>query len=82
MELTGVSPGYLEEEAVHTYTSILEAIDDGRLGAWKTQAAPAIAIDYWQLEQKATMKDLILAGRTHTDKLRNCARDTYTRMNK
>mmetsp|Transcript_55326 Transcript_55326/g.135505 ORF Transcript_55326/g.135505 Transcript_55326/m.135505 type:complete len:342 (-) Transcript_55326:285-1310(-) len=55
--------GYLEEEAVHTYTGILEAIDDGRLGEWQTAPAPAIGIDYWQLGKDATMRDLILAVR-------------------
>lgn len=55
--------GYLEEEAVHTYTTIIEAIDDGRLGEWRTQRAPAIAIDYWQLGPDATMRDLMLAVR-------------------
>ena len=55
--------GYLEEEAVHTYTNILEAIDDGRIGSWKTKPAPEIAIDYWRLKKIATMRDLVLAVR-------------------
>ncbi|KAJ3302167.1 hypothetical protein HDV03_005273 [Kappamyces sp. JEL0829] len=55
--------GYLEEEAVHTYGSILEAIEDGRLGEWKTKPAPEIAMEYWRLKDDATMKDLILAVR-------------------
>lgn len=55
-------PGYLEEEAVHTYQGIIDAIDDGRLGAWKTEPAPLMAIDYWKMAPDATMRDLILAG--------------------
>lgn len=55
--------GYLEEEAVHTYASILEAIEDGRLGKWQTERAPQIAIDYWKMSEDATMKDLIMAVR-------------------
>jgi hypothetical protein len=55
--------GYLEEEAVHTYGTILEAIDDGRLEAWKTQPAPPIAINYWHMHPDATMRDLILQVR-------------------
>jgi hypothetical protein len=55
--------GYLEEEAVHTYTSILNAIDEGKIESWKTKAAPDIAIDYWRLKKTATMRDLILAVR-------------------
>ncbi|KAJ3269974.1 hypothetical protein HDV01_000780, partial [Terramyces sp. JEL0728] len=35
--------GYLEEEAVKTYTDIIAAIDDGRLAEWKDKPAPEIA---------------------------------------
>lgn len=55
--------GYLEEEAVHTYTDIINAIDDGRLKEWRIMAAPEIAIVYWKLEKNATMKDMLLAVR-------------------
>jgi len=55
--------GYLEEEAVKTYTDILHNIDHGTLGQWKTDPAPQIAIDYWKMSQDATMRDLILAVR-------------------
>jgi len=55
--------GYLEEEAVKTYTDILHAIDNGPLSAWKTQPAPEIAVDYWHLRAGASMRDLILAIR-------------------
>eukprot|EP00835_Amoeboradix_gromovi_P004127 NODE_304_length_11385_cov_0.300018.p5 type:complete len:165 gc:universal NODE_304_length_11385_cov_0.300018:5632-6126(+) len=53
--------GYLEEEAVKTYTHALKDIDDGKL--WKDVAAPDIAQQYWRLSEKATMKDVILAIR-------------------
>eukprot|EP00286_Rhodomonas_abbreviata_P010832 CAMPEP_0181318854 /NCGR_PEP_ID=MMETSP1101-20121128/17234_1 /TAXON_ID=46948 /ORGANISM="Rhodomonas abbreviata, Strain Caron Lab Isolate" /LENGTH=290 /DNA_ID=CAMNT_0023426363 /DNA_START=96 /DNA_END=964 /DNA_ORIENTATION=+ len=55
--------GYLEEEAVKTYTDIIAAIDDGRLAEWKTQPAPEIAIDYWRMRPDATVRDLMLAVR-------------------
>lgn len=55
--------GYLEEQAVKTYTDIVAAIDDGRLGKWQTQKAPLIGQDYWQLGPEGTMRDLILAIR-------------------
>eukprot|EP00290_Baffinella_frigidus_P019747 CAMPEP_0180202880 /NCGR_PEP_ID=MMETSP0987-20121128/7549_1 /TAXON_ID=697907 /ORGANISM="non described non described, Strain CCMP2293" /LENGTH=342 /DNA_ID=CAMNT_0022158203 /DNA_START=246 /DNA_END=1274 /DNA_ORIENTATION=- len=55
--------GYLEEEAVRTYTSIITAIDDDRLGKWKTEPAPAIAINYWHMHPNATMRDLFLQVR-------------------
>ncbi|KAG2499349.1 hypothetical protein HYH03_002924 [Edaphochlamys debaryana] len=53
--------GFLEEEAVKTYTHALEEIDAGRL--WKDRPAPPIAVQYWGLKKDATMRDLILAVR-------------------
>eukprot|EP00798_Chlamydomonas_sp_ICE-L_P000087 gene87-3692_t len=53
--------GYLEEEAVKTYTHLLEEIDAGLL--WKDKPAPTIAITYWKLDEDATMRDLVLAVR-------------------
>ncbi len=55
--------GYLEEEAVKTYTDIINAIDEGPLGQWKTDPAPQIAIEYWKMRPDATMRDLMLAVR-------------------
>eukprot|EP00884_Botryococcus_braunii_P009221 jgi/Botrbrau1/182/Bobra.0022s0162.1 len=52
--------GYLEEEAVHTYTSAIKAIDEGRLPEWAAKPAPAIAINYWKLPEGATMRDVLL----------------------
>jgi threonyl-tRNA synthetase len=57
--------GYLEEEAVKTYTHCLRDIDDpnGVLRHWKTQPAPPLAIEYWQLPKTATMRDVIVQVR-------------------
>ncbi|KAH9504788.1 hypothetical protein Btru_061961 [Bulinus truncatus] len=55
--------GYLEEEAVKTYTKCLEDIELGNLKHWKTKLAPDVAIRYWKLEPDATMNDVILAIR-------------------
>lgn len=55
--------GYLEEEAVKTYTHCLHDIDSGKLPEWATKRAPEIAISYWQLDKNATMRDVILAVR-------------------
>eukprot|EP00960_Hanusia_phi_P053219 761919-Hanusia_phi.AAC.3 len=55
--------GYLEEEAVKTYTDILNAIDDGRLSSFRNAKAPQIAIDYWHMKPDATMRDLFLVIR-------------------
>lgn len=53
--------GYLEEEAVLTYSLVLKDIEEGRLPRWEKLQAPDIAIDYWKMpEGKRTIKDLIL----------------------
>jgi hypothetical protein len=56
--------GYLEEEAVKTYTHCLKDIDQGKLPGWEKKSPPEFAKDYWGLDQKtATMRDLVLAVR-------------------
>jgi hypothetical protein len=53
--------GYLEEEAVITYTRQIKDIDDGLLPEWENMEAPQIAIDYWKMpEGHQTMRDLLL----------------------
>ncbi|XP_057976562.1 ubiquinol oxidase, mitochondrial-like isoform X3 [Malania oleifera] len=48
--------GYLEEEAIHSYTEYLKDIDNGAI---ENVPAPAISIDYWRLPKDATLKDVI-----------------------
>ncbi|XWS54505.1 hypothetical protein CRYUN_Cryun10bG0095300 [Craigia yunnanensis] len=48
--------GYLEEEAIHSYTEYLRDIESGAI---ENVSAPAIAIDYWRLPKDATLKDVI-----------------------
>jgi len=48
--------GYLEEEAIHSYTEYLKDLNDGKI---ENVPAPAIAIDYWKLPKDATLKDVI-----------------------
>jgi Alternative oxidase len=59
--------GYIEEEAVTTYTKIIHAIEeapeDSDLGQWKTQLAPRIARSYWHLGESGSVLDLMLAVR-------------------
>ncbi len=53
--------GYLEEEAVLTYTRQIEDLEAGKLPKWQNMQAPDIAIDYWKMpEGNRTMKDLLL----------------------
>lgn len=52
--------GYFEEEAVLSYTQYLTEIDAGH---HKNVPAPQIAIDYWQLGDDATLRDVVIAVR-------------------
>jgi hypothetical protein len=55
--------GYLEEEAVHTYTRCIRELDAGLLPKWTDPKfeIPEMAISYWQMpEDRRTMRDLIL----------------------
>jgi hypothetical protein len=51
--------GYLEEEAVRTYTHILEEIDAGNLRMFEQMPAPAIARTYYKLPEKAMLRDVL-----------------------
>jgi ubiquinol oxidase len=52
--------GYLEEEAVVSYTSYLAEIDAGRI---ENVPAPQIALTYWNLPQGARLRDVVLVVR-------------------
>ncbi|KAG5524464.1 hypothetical protein RHGRI_031206 [Rhododendron griersonianum] len=52
--------GYLEEEAIHSYTEFLKELDAGRI---ENVPAPAIAVDYWQLPPEATLRDVVVIVR-------------------
>ena len=52
--------GYLEEEAVVSYTQYLAEIDAGRV---ENVPAPAIARDYWKLSSEARLRDVVIAVR-------------------
>ncbi|XP_059276592.1 ubiquinol oxidase 2, mitochondrial-like [Lycium ferocissimum] len=52
--------GYLEEEAIHSYTEFLKELDEGNI---ENVPAPAIAIDYWCLPQDSTLKDVVMVVR-------------------
>ncbi|RLN92708.1 hypothetical protein BBJ28_00012169 [Nothophytophthora sp. Chile5] len=51
--------GYLEEEAVKTYTGLLKDIEDGHLEEWRTQTAPLIGRNYYNLPEDAKIYDMI-----------------------
>ncbi len=52
--------GYLEEEAVHSYSIYLNEVEAGVI---ENTPAPALAITYWRLPIGATLRDVILATR-------------------
>ncbi len=52
--------GYLEEEAVQSYTDYITHIDNGTI---KNGPAPEMGIHYWKLKKNATLRDLIIAIR-------------------
>lgn len=55
--------GYLEEEAVKTYTHCLKDLDEGKLKFWENKKAPQEAISYYNLSNDATFRDVILSVR-------------------
>jgi len=63
--------GYLEEEAVLTYTRELADLDAGKLPKWEKLTAPDIAVQYWKMpEGHRTMRDLLLYIRADESKHR------------
>jgi len=55
--------GYLEEEAVKTYTNCIKDLDAGKLPEWSITPAPEIAKKYWHLKDDAMMRDVLMAVR-------------------
>lgn len=52
--------GYLEEEAIKSYTEFIKEIECGNI---ENSAAPEIAVWYWNLESSAKLRDVVLAVR-------------------
>ena len=48
--------GYFEEEAVFSYTEYLNEIDSGKI---PNTPAPEVAINYWGLDKRATLREVI-----------------------
>ncbi|MEM6624395.1 MAG: alternative oxidase [Pseudomonadota bacterium] len=61
--------GYLEEEAVISYTQYVSEIDSGKI---ENVPAPQLAIDYWELADDARLREVVIAVRAdeagHRDK--------------
>jgi ubiquinol oxidase len=52
--------GYLEEEAVYSYTEYQAGVDDG---SYANVPAPEVAIEYWNLSADARLRDVIIVVR-------------------
>ncbi|KHC89100.1 alternative oxidase 1, mitochondrial, partial [Candida albicans SC5314] len=64
--------GYLEEEAVRTYTHLIDELDDpNKLPDFQKLPIPNIAVQYWpELTPESSFKDLILRIRADEAKHR------------
>lgn len=60
--------GYFEEEAVVSYSEYLDEIDSGKLS---NSPAPQIAIDYYQLDNSARLREVVEAVRADEIKHRD-----------
>lgn len=60
--------GYLEEEAITSYTEYLAEIDAGKI---ENGPAPRYAIDYWKLAPDARLRDVVVAVRLDEAKHRD-----------
>jgi len=60
--------GYLEEEAVISYTEYLAEIDNGSI---RNIPAPACAIDYWHLSSDAKLHEMVVAIRNDESRHRD-----------
>jgi len=49
---------YLEEEAVYTYTKLIEQIDGGSLPLFKHMKAPSFAVKYYNLDKDAMLREV------------------------
>lgn len=69
--------GYLEEEAVVSYTQYLAEIDAGRV---ENVPAPQIAIDYWKLAADARLREVVVVVRADEAHHRDTNHDFANRI--
>jgi len=55
--------GYLEEEAVYTYSKLISEIDKGQLPMFANMKAPKFAAQYYNLPRSAMLRDVFLCIR-------------------
>eukprot|EP00008_Paramoeba_atlantica_P014818 CAMPEP_0201479200 /NCGR_PEP_ID=MMETSP0151_2-20130828/3911_1 /ASSEMBLY_ACC=CAM_ASM_000257 /TAXON_ID=200890 /ORGANISM="Paramoeba atlantica, Strain 621/1 / CCAP 1560/9" /LENGTH=314 /DNA_ID=CAMNT_0047860565 /DNA_START=37 /DNA_END=981 /DNA_ORIENTATION=+ len=64
--------GYLEEEAVVTYSKLVRHLEEGRYPEWQNKKPPQIAMKYWMLNENTRMIDLIKVIRADEAHHRDC----------
>ena len=69
--------GYLEEEAVVSYTQFLEEIDAGKV---ENVPAPEIAKEYWGLPDDARLRDVVIVIRADEAEHRDTNHDFANRI--
>jgi len=69
--------GYLEEEAVYSYTEYLNGIDSGK---YENVPAPQFAIDYWKLPSDARLRDVVIVVRADEASHRNVNHDFANKL--
>lgn len=69
--------GYLEEEAVRSYTEYLAGVDEG---TYVNVPAPKIAIDYWKLDPNARLREVIVAIRDDESRHRDVNHDLADKL--
>lgn len=62
--------GYIEEEAVITYTRAIADLENGMIPEWTSLQAPDIAIHYFDLKPDANMRDILMVIRADEAKHR------------
>lgn len=77
--------GYLEEEAVKTYTHMIEEIEleGSSISSWKTRPAHPNSIEYWKLAPNATLLDVVKSIRKdeeHHKEVNHKFADDYTQQ--
>ena len=75
--------GYLEEEAVKTYTHLIDVVNtpNSTISHWKTLPATEHSIEYWKLDKNATLLDVVLSIRKdeeHHREVNHKFADDYT----
>eukprot|EP01103_Thecamoeba_quadrilineata_P017040 TRINITY_DN5893_c0_g1_i1.p1 TRINITY_DN5893_c0_g1~~TRINITY_DN5893_c0_g1_i1.p1 ORF type:complete len:292 (-),score=43.95 TRINITY_DN5893_c0_g1_i1:43-918(-) len=59
--------GYLEEEAVKTYTQVIHKVEEGPIPEWSKTPAPEIGRKYWMMKENASVLDMVYLVRADED---------------